>query len=106
MAQLLGSAAQVLPISTNTQFTVAMHTTSLALRAQSRAHMQDMMKQMFGDVMLVQLVMMVSSKHQANGIARKAPYTCCMIGHEPFQSDSADLRCPLHGVPLLIRAAA
>jgi len=56
----------VLPISTDTQVTVA---TSLALRAQSKAYMQDMMKQMFGDVMLVQLVMIVSSKHQANGIA-------------------------------------
>ncbi len=43
MAQLLGSAAQVLPISTDTPVAVTVHTTSLALRAQSIAYMQDML---------------------------------------------------------------
>ena len=43
-----------------------MHTTSLALKAQSRAYMQDLMSQMFGDAMLVHLVTTVSSKYQAN----------------------------------------
>jgi hypothetical protein len=35
----------------------------------------------------------------------RALYRCRVVEHELIQSDSADLSCLAHGVPLLLRAA-